>query len=237
MRLPIAVKDAGSAVTAASLALAAILVLTSCSRSGSLSGDVAIRSQSGDTMRGARISVFLVIPTEAFEREWADAVSAFRQEVAPAAEAQKAAEHRAEEARLAWDRALAVRGKTGPPRSAWTLTLRRDSSNAGSQGLWRNVRATETLVFQSRQRVWEIIQKHERRARALVMQHAAQRVQTDETGHYAIVKVPVGKAYLFAHLHEGRKADFVWFIPLQVQAGTQRADLTEANQRTWPFVP
>ena len=222
-------------VTAGGLVLATLLVLSGCSRSGALSGDVVVRNVFGEVSRGARISVYLVLPSEAFEREWAEAVAAFRHEVAPAAEAQQAAERQSEEARLAWDRSLAARGKAGARRGHWTITLR-ESAAAGSQERWRNVRATEGLVFQARKRVWDIVRKHEEQAQALVEKHAAQRVQTDETGHYVLVKVPAGKAYVYTHLRE-KKEVFVWFVPVEIQTGTQRVDLTQDNQRRWPFVP
>lgn len=222
------------ALAVASL-LAALLALSGCSRSGALSGDMVVRTPFGETARGARISVFLVLSSEAFEREWGQAVSAFREEVAPALEAQKAAEHRASEARLAWDRALAARGKAGWRRGPWTITLR-ESNAAGSQERWRSVRATENLVFQAKKRVWEVVRKHEDQAHALVQKHAAQRVQTDETGHYVLVNVHTGTAYVYARWREG-KADYLWFVPIQIQSGTQSADLTQNNQRRWPFVP
>ena len=222
-------------VTAGGLVLAVLLAFAGCSRSGALSGDVVVRNASGDVSRGARISVYLVLPSEAFDREWAEAVAAFRQEVAPAAEAQAAAERRSEEARLAWDRALAARGKAGAQRGRWTLALR-ESAAAGSHERWRNLRATEGLVFQAKKRVWDIVRRHEEQAQALVEKHAAQRVQSDETGHYVLVKVPAGKAYVYARLRE-KKDDFVWFVPVEIQSGTQHADLTQDNQRRWPFVP
>ena len=228
-------KAARACLTTGGLVLAALLTLSGCSRSGALSGDVVVRNASGDVSRGARISVYLVLPSEAFEREWAEAVAAFRQEVAPAAEAQKAAERQSEEARLAWDRALAARGKAGVQRGRWTLALR-ESAAAGSHERWRNLRATERLVFQARKGVWEIVRRHEERAQALVEKHAAQRVQTDETGRYVLVRVPAGKAYVYTRLRE-KKDDFVWFVPVEIQAGTQHADLTQDNQRRWPFVP
>jgi hypothetical protein len=222
-------------MTAAGLVLVALLSLSGCSRSGALSGDVAVRTASGDVTRGARISVYLILSSEAFEREWAEAVAAFRQEVAPAAETQKAAERQSQEARLAWDRALAVHGKAGARRGRWTLTLR-ESKTVGSQEHWRNVRATDGLVFQARKRVWEIVRKHEGQAQALVERHAIQRVQTDETGHYVVVKVPTGKAYVYSRLRDG-KSDYLWFVPVEIQTGTQVADLTQDNQRRWSFVP
>jgi len=196
---------------------------------------MVVRTPSGEVSRGARISVFLVVSSEAFEREWGEAVTAFRQEVAPAVEAQKAAEHQANEARLTWDRALAARGKAGWRRGPWTLALR-DSATTGSQERWRSVRATEGLVFQAKKRVWDAVRRHEEQAHVLVQKHAAQRVQTDETGRYVVVKVPTGKAYVYAQWREG-KADFLWFVPIEIQGGTQSADLTQDNQRRWPFVP
>ncbi len=217
------------------LILAVLPTLIGCSRSGALSGDVVVRNVSGDFSRGARISVYLILPSEAFEREWAEAVAAFRQEVAPAVEAQKAAERRSEEARLAWDRALAARGKAGARRGNWTLTLR-ESAAAASHQRWRNLRAAEGLVFEATKRVWGIVRKHEAQAETVVQKHAAKRVQTDEVGHYVLVNVPAGRAYVYARLRE-KQEDFVWFAPVDVRSGTQRADLTSENQRRWPFVP
>ncbi len=222
-------------VVAGGLVLAALMISLGCSRYGALSGDVFVRSPSGDVTRAARISVFLVPTSEAFEREWFEAVAAFRQEVAPAAAAQKAAERQAQEARLAWDRALAVRGKAGASRGPWVLALR-ETGTTGSQQLWWNVRATEGIVFQARKRVWEIVQRHEEHAHALIEKHATQRVQTDENGHYVIVKVPAEAAYVYARWQE-KKANAVWFVPIQIETGTQRADLTHDNQRSWPMVP
>jgi hypothetical protein len=228
-------KEASAHVRAGGLVLATLLVLSGCSRTGVLSGEVVARTSSGDLSRGARISVYLVMPSEAFDREWADAVAAFRREVAPALEAQKAAERESEEARLAWDRALAARGKAGARRGRWTLTLR-ESPAAGSQERWRKVRAAEGLVFQARKRVWDIVRTHEEQAQALVEKHAAQRVQTDENGRYVLVKVPARIAYVYARLRE-KQEDFVWFVPVEVRTGTQHADLTQENQRRWPFAP
>lgn len=227
--------DERADVPVGALVLVALVALSGCTRTGALSGDVAVRNAIGDVSRGARISVYLVVPSEVFEREWADAVAAFRHEVAPAVEAQKAAERHLDEARLAWDRALASRGKAGAQRGRWTLALR-ESAAVGSQERWRNVRAAEGALFQARKRVWEIVRTHEERAHALVEKHAAQRVQTDETGHYVLVNVPTGKAHVYARLRE-KKEDFVWFLSVVVETGTQRADLTQDNQRRWSFVP
>lgn len=221
--------------TVAGFLLTLLLALWGCSRSGALSGDVVVRTPSGETGQGARISVFLILSSDAFEREWGEAVTAFRDDVAPAMEAQRGAEHRAKEARLAWDRALASRGRAGSRRGPWTITLR-DSGTSGSQELWRRVRVTDGLLFQARKRVWEIVRTHEEQAHALARKHAAQRVQTDETGHYVLVNVPTGRAYVYTRWREA-KADFVWFVPIEIQTGTQRADLTQDNQRHWPFVP
>jgi hypothetical protein len=225
-------KRAGAAV---GVWLVLLLTVTGCSRSGALSGDVVVRTAAGELVRGARISVQLVPSTETFEREWADAIALFRQEVAPAADAQKAAEQKAEQARLAWTRALTARGKERARGGQWTLSLR-DTSPAGSPELWRSVRATEGQVFQARKRVEEIVRKHDAQALPLLDKHATQRVQTDETGRYVLVKIPPGKAYLAARLRADR-AQFVWFIPLQIQGGAQQLDLTDKNQGDWPFVP
>lgn len=235
MKRRLATNRGAIALMVGGLALAVLLFPAGCSRSGAVSGDVVVRRASGEIIRGTRLSVYLVLSSEAFEREWAEAVMAFRQEVAPALAVQKTAEIQSQDARLAWDRALAARGRTGAQRGRWTLALR-ETAAAGSQERWRNLRATEGMVFESTKRVWEIVRKHEERAQILVEKHAAQRVQTDETGHFVVVKVPAGRAYLFGRLRD-KKDDFVWFVPLEIQTGTQRVDLTQDNQRRWSFAP
>jgi hypothetical protein len=225
--------EAGRSAGVAGVLLVLLFTAAGCSRSGALSGDVVVRTAAGELMRGARIGVQIVTSTEAFEREWADAIAAFRHEVAPAADAQKAAAQKAEQARLAWTRALTARGKDRARGGQWTLSLR-DTNAAGSQELWRSVRATEGVAFQARKRVEEIVRTHDAQAVTLLDKHATQRVQTDETGRYVLVKIPSGKAYLAARLRAD-KAQFVWFIPVQVQGGAQQLDLTEKNQGGWPF--
>jgi len=210
--------------------LASLFLLSGCSRTGGLLGDVAVRMPSGDVLRGARINVRLIPSTEAFERDWAQAIAVFRQDVAPAVEEQKAADHKAEEVRLAWDHALTAGSKTG-------AKSRRFRSPAPAQRLWKDVRATEAVAFQARKRVWEIVRKHEEEAEVLLDKYATQRVQTDQTGHYAMVKISAGKANVYARFREGNST-FTWLVPIQVKAAVQTLDLTQENQGgTWPFVP
>jgi len=51
-----------------------------------------------------------------------------------------------------------------------------------------------------------------------------------------IVKVPTGANYVYAS-RQAKKANAVWFVPIQIETRTQRADLTHDNQRNWPMVP
>jgi hypothetical protein len=217
-------------IVAGSILLSIFLLFSACSRSGGLLGDVTARLPSGEVVRGSRIHVRLIPSTEAFERDWAQAITLFRQEVAPAVEEQKAAEHKAEEARLTWDHALTAGSKAG-------ARSRRFRSSAPAQRLWRDVRATESLAFQARKRVREIVRKHEEEADTLLDKYATQRVQTDQNGHYALVKIPAGKANIYARFQE-KNTTFTWFVPIQVNAGVQSVDLTQENQGgAWPFVP
>ncbi len=207
-----------------------LFLLSACSRTGGLLGEVTARSPSGDVVRGSRIHVRLIPSTEAFERDWAQAIASFRQEVTPALGEQKSAEHKAEEARLAWDHALTAGSKTG-------AKSRRFRSSAPAQRLWTDVRATEALAFHARKRVREIVRKHEDEAETLLDKYATQRVQTDQNGHYALVKIPAGKANIYARFQE-KDATFTWFVPIQVKPGVQSLDLTQENQGgAWPFVP
>jgi len=220
----------GMRMGAWSVLLTSLLVLSGCSRPGGLLGDVSVRLPSGDVVHGSRINVRLISSTDAFERDWVQAITVFRQDVAPAVEEQKTAAQKAEEARLAWDHALTAGSKAG-------ASSRRFRSSAPAQRLWRDVRATEAVAFQARKQVWEIVRKHEEQAEALLDTHTMQRVQTDQTGHYALVKIPTGNVYVYARFRD-RNTTFTWFVPIQVKSGVQSLNLTQDNQSAgWPFVP
>jgi len=216
-----------------SLAVAALVFLAACSRSGTLYGDIFVQTRSGTVDRAARINVLAIPATEAFEREWASTVAAFRVEVGPARQAQKAATDSAEEVRLAWDKSLAARGagRTGTSRRirlSWMSTQDRQ--------LWNQMLAAQDRLFKVKGRVWEIARKHDLLAVALLDRYTAQRVLTDENGHYILAGVPGGKGYLYARFPVGERT-LVWFRAVEVRGRPQQVDLTEANVDGWPFVP
>ena len=178
----------------------------------------------------ARISVSAIHPTEAFEHDWAEGLAAFQAEVEPARKAQQAAAASVEEARMAWDRAIAA-GRSG----AAGRRHRAPQASVRERQLWEQLRAAELVLFQTKSRVWEVARKHDGRAESLVAKHTAQRVQTDANGHYVLVGLPAGTAILYARVPGGDQMQ-VWFIPVQVRAGVQQLDITEANRGGWPFV-
>jgi hypothetical protein len=218
---------------ARSLAVAALVFLAACSRSGTLYGDIFAQTRSGTVERAARINVLAIPATEAFEREWASVVAAFRVEVGPARQAQQAATDSVQEVKLAWDKSLTARGsgRTGASRRvrlSWMSTQDRQA--------WSQVLAAEDRLFKVKRRVWEIARKHDLLALALLDRHTAQRVLTDENGHFVLASVPGGKGYLYARFPVGERT-LVWFRAVEVRRRPQQVDLTEANIGGWPFVP
>ena len=208
------------------LLVAVWLACAACSRSGSLYGDVVVQAPAGAGNPAARLSVRLILATAAFERDWAAALARFREELAPARRAAQEAASEADQARLAWDRVV------GAPRGR-----RRDAGMAAREReLWRQLQAAERRQTQARRREWEVAQRHGLLGAALLEQHTAQEVQTDGAGHYVFAALPAGPAYLYARVTQGART-LVWFHGVQVRAGAQQVDLTEASSRDWPFVP
>jgi len=216
-----------------SLAAAALVFLAACSRSGTLYGDILVQTRSGTVDRAPRINVLAIPATEVFEREWAAAVAAFLAEVGPARRAQKAATDAAQEVRLAWDKSLAARGSG---RGGTSRRIRLSWMSTQDRQVWSQVLAAEDRVFKAKGRVWEIARKHDLLAVALLDKYTAQRVLTDENGHYVLAGVPGGKGYLYARFPIGERT-LVWFRPVEVRGRPQQVDLTEANAGGWPFVP
>ncbi len=219
-------------MNARGLTLVGLLVISACSRSGTVHGDIFVQTQAGDVKRGARISVAVVPSTEAFERDWAATVEAFRADVSPALQAQKAAEHSADQARLAWGQALAARSgavSRGNRRARYRGFFGQERQR------WEEVRAADALLFQAKRRVWEITLQYDLRAGSLLEKYRAQIVQSDETGRYLATGLPVGKAYVYARFVVGSQ-HLIWFRPVEVRVGAQALDLTGANAGGWPFV-
>jgi len=210
-----------------------LLILAACSRSGTVYGDVFIPTRSGEVQRAARINVLAVPATEGFEREWAGVVAAFQEEVEPARQAQKLAADSAEAARLAWDKSLAGRGKA---RTAASRRIRLSWMSPQDRHLWNQMLAAEDRVFKAKSRVGEIARKHDAQATSLLDRRMAQRVLTDENGHYILAGVPAGKGYVYARFTVGDRT-LVWFRPVDVGSRPQQVDLTAANSGGWPFIP
>lgn len=209
------------------------LILAACSRSGTVYGDVFIPAHSGEVQRAARINVLAVPATEGFEREWSGVLAVFQEEVEPARQAQKVAADSAEAAKLAWDKSLAGRAKV---RTAANRRIRLSQMSTQDRHLWNQMLAAENRLFKAKSRVKEIARKHDAQATSLLDRHMAQRVLTDENGHYILAGVPAGKAYVYARFTVGDRT-LVWFRPVHVRSRPQQVDLTAANSGGWPFVP
>ncbi len=212
---------------------AIVLTLAACSRSGTIAGDIFVQTPRGEVNPVARISVSAIPPTQVFEHDWAAALAAFEAEVEPARKAQQAAADSVEEARLAWDRALAA-GRTAGAGA--NRRHRGPRTTARERQLWEQLRAAEHALFQAKRRVWEVARKHDGQADSLLAKHIAERVETDADGHYVLAGFPAGKTILYVRVPV-RDQILIWFLPVLVRAGVQRVDLNEANRGGWPFVP
>jgi hypothetical protein len=194
------------------------LMLAACSRSGSVYGDLVLPPSHQEGTAIARVGVTAVPATEAFERDWAAAVTAFQDEILPARVAAATATAARERARWTWDRALAV------PR------------NARIRGRERALHAAERRLTKATEAVREVARRHAQEAVGLLEKHAILHVQTDEAGHYVLAGLPTGRVYVYVEV-SGKVRSLVWFRPVQVQARAQRLDLTGANSGGWPFEP
>lgn len=209
---------------ARSVLAAALLVCAACSRSGTLSGDVVVQVPPGKGNPAARLSIRAVPATAAFERDWAAALTAFQEELESARRAAQEAAAAVDQAKLAWDRALAApHGRRRDPRAA-----------SRERDLWRQVLAAQQRMSAARRREGEVAHRHNLRAVALLERHTAQEVRTDGTGHYVMGGLPAGATYLYARVTAGERT-VVWLHRVQVRAGVQQVNLTEANSGHWPF--
>lgn len=208
-------------------ALTAMLLLcAACSRSGSLSGEVVVQVPSGKENPAARLSIRAVPATTAFEQDWAAALTAFQAELESARRAEREAAAATDQAKLAWDRALAApHSRRRDPRAA-----------ARERDLWRQVVAAQQRMSAARRREAEVVHRHDLRAVALLERHTAQEVRTDGTGHYVMGGLPAGATYLYARVTAGART-VIWMHRVQVRAGVQRVNLTEENSGHWPFAP
>jgi hypothetical protein len=82
-----------------SLLVALTLLLSACSQSGSLLGDMIIQMAPGVESRPGRLSVQAILVTEAFTQDWATALAAFHAEVETARRSEEAATKALEQAR------------------------------------------------------------------------------------------------------------------------------------------
>lgn len=216
----------GFGLVGRSVLVAALLALVACSRSGSLYGDVSVSAPPRAGNPAARLSLRLIPITPGFERDWTAIQAAFQEAMAPVQRTKVEAAAALEQARLAWDRSLAApRGRHQSPEAA-----------ARQRELWRQVRGAEQHLTLANGRVRDVGRTYDLRGIALMEQHTAQLVQTDETGHYLVAALPAGASYLYARLAVGDRT-LVWFRRVQMQSGMQRMDLSEANSGGWPFVP
>ncbi len=209
----------------------ALLLLGGCARSASLDGEVRLERGSGGAGPAPGITVRLVPESEPFRSEWQAAVAAFQAAAAPLVEQQRAADRLAEQARRAWDRAVATPGTSGVGLSQWNRSA---AGRRWERELWGEVRRTSLLAAAARQRVQAVAARHAAAAESLLLRHATHETVSDETGQYILAQVPPGKAYVYARLQLPER-EFIWFRIVEIGSGRHRLDLSERSAGGWPF--
>ena len=213
-------------------ALLALLLLSGCSRSASLSGEIRLRMAGGETGPPPRTAVLVVRSTPEFDRAWADHVAAFQAGAAPLRAAVEKAGQASAEARKTWDRAVAS--------GAMARASSRPQTLPGSRGwehpLWQGVREADGRLLQAKRKLRDVCLDYGWQAEALLEAHAAERVATDQAGHFVIAGIAPGPALLYAHSRL-QDRDVVWLVPLTLKGELRQMVLTEETPNGWPFRP
>lgn len=185
-------------------ALAGVLALVACSRTGELSGDLFVTMKSGDVKRGAAVEIVLIPATEQFESEWNKTVDQFKLDYASA----KSAFQQADEARdRAFQRSLdSIR--TGFGRSSYETE--------------------EEQATTAARHVDEVEERYRAMALKVIETAHSKIVRTDVNGHYVFSAVPAGKYYIFAR-HVVFDNVLYWLTPTEVKSGANRVDLSNEN--------
>jgi hypothetical protein len=205
-----------------------LVLLAACSRTGTLSGQIAAGTPGS---QGVRAVIWVIPVGETFDREWQPTLEAFQEAVRPALERQRAAERGAEQARRTWDRAVAVQGASGVGLSQWNKST---AGRRAERGLWADVQRTAVAAFEAQQRVRKIHTRQSEQAEAMLKRYASHEVLSDADGRYVITQLRPGRAFLYARLRLADR-DITWFRPIEVQAGMQQLDLPESSAGGWPF--
>ncbi len=208
------------------LLLCILLAAVACARAGTLEGTVVVPGAADHPPPATRLRLGAVATSPAFERDWATARAAFHADLVPVRQAEAQAGAALEQARLAWDRAVATPRSRGEARG----------SAAQVGALWRQLRGREAARARAQRRVAEVARQHGEQALTLLEGQTVQAVETDGTGHYLFSGLPRGRLYLYVRVLVGGQPQ-VWFRAVQVGRGVQQVDLTEADRDGWPFRP
>jgi hypothetical protein len=210
------------------LLLMTIAVLSACSRTGTVMGDIVVTTPAGHEQRAAHTTVLAIHATKTFEDEWRTTVAAFEEELAPARRSRDEAARSLELARVAWTKAVGTTPAGSRRRHGVVASGRQ-------RDLWAGVRAAEKRLAAAERHMRDIGQRHDPLGTAVLERHATQRIETDATGHYVLAALPTGPVYLYARLTVPRQT-FLWFKSVTVRRDILRLDLRNANAGGWPFL-
>ena len=180
-------RSTGSRALAIAWLLAASLV-SSCTNTGDLAGDVFVTMKSGDIKRGADVELILYRRSPEFEKEWSSASEEFKENLNRAQVDEKVAEREYLRAQADhFDRTM----------KGISIYYDPEGETAALNAASRRVRNAIDVSAKARAAVPTTIRQGQAVARLLIEKNQVVRVRTDVNGHYALEKLQPGKYFLF----------------------------------------
>jgi hypothetical protein len=218
------------------LLVAALVVLTACTRTASLSGCIVGSTPAGEMTVGADAVVIVVPASEPFEAEWQRLVTSFREEYDSARTryGDTRARYRAARTTEQSARSAQQRASRTPPVSVREdpVTGARVWSNQTPPSVWHAAQARSEAggaMTEAGRRLNGVIEMHLAGAIAALEKHQVRTIRTDARGCYAMTGMPRERLYVFAN-----HGDRYWFREVDATRTPVTADFTP-DRSGWPF--
>ena len=218
------------------LLLAAVLALTACTRTTSLTGCIVGSTPAGELSVGADAVVLVVPASQSFEAEWQGIVAAFREEYDAASASYGDARSRYRAARAAEQTAVRAQRqvlKTSPARVHEDATTgARVWSNQTPPSVYhvaQNRSQATGVMTQAGRRLNGVIDTHLAGAIVALKKHQSGAARTDARGCYVVSGVPMQRVYVFAN-----HGDRYWLREVDAARKPASVDFTP-DRSGWPF--
>lgn len=213
-------------------ALFAVLALTACTPTTTLTGCISTQTPGGDRKPGADAVVMVIPGSSDFEREWQANVVSFVEEYRTTRGAYDDARARYRAARAAEQSALKAQRRAPVARVHEDAAGTRVWSNQTPPSVWQVANARSDAargVAEAGRRLNGVIDRHITSAIATIDRHQTGRTRTDARGCYVLTGVPSGTVYLLANY-----GDRYWFSSVDTRSSTT-VDFVP-DRSGWPFV-